>query len=54
MTAAKRPSSNHKNEHPADLTFWLGNGSCGGCRARVAASTNVSIGRTDSPAPTMA
>jgi hypothetical protein len=35
-------------EQPTDLLFWLGNGSCGGYRARVEAKTELSIGRTDS------
>jgi hypothetical protein len=36
------------NEQPTDLLFWLADGSCGRFRARVAADTELSIGRTDS------
>jgi hypothetical protein len=35
-------------EQPTDLLFWFGDGHLGGFRARVNASTEVSIGRTDS------
>jgi hypothetical protein len=35
-------------EQPTDLLFWLGDGACGAYRARVPATTKVSIGRTDS------
>jgi hypothetical protein len=37
-----------QKERPAHLTFWFQDGFCGGYHARVAASTTVSIGRTDS------
>jgi hypothetical protein len=35
-------------ERPADLLFWFGDGACTSLRARVAANTEVSIGRTNS------
>ena len=35
-------------EQPADLLFWVGNGACGYYLARARASTEVSIGRTNS------
>jgi hypothetical protein len=36
------------NERPADLLFWFADGFCGTHQARTAASTRVSIGRTNS------
>src|SRR5262249_52947992 len=36
------------DERPANLLFWLGDGSCGRMDARVKADTRVSIGRTNS------
>ena len=44
----KRPKSRQKGERPADLLFWYRDGHVSGYEARVAASTEVSIGRTDS------
>jgi hypothetical protein len=35
-------------ERPADLLFWFADGACGSRRARLAADTEVSIGRTNS------
>jgi hypothetical protein len=37
-----------KNERPADLLFWFGDGCLRPYRARVAADVEISIGRTDS------
>ena len=37
-----------KDERPADLLFWFADGFCGKYQARTAASTRVSIGRTNS------
>jgi hypothetical protein len=44
----KRPKSQQKGERPADLDMWLKDGSSIHYRARFAADTEVSIGRTDS------
>ena len=44
----KRKAISQKDERPADLLFWFGDGRLGGYRARVAADTEVSIGRTNS------
>lgn len=41
-------SKRDKNERPADIIFWCGDGQCGRYRARIKAEAEVSIGRTDS------
>jgi hypothetical protein len=46
MTAKSR--SKRKDERPADLMFWLGDGIVASYHARIAASAEVSIGRTNS------
>jgi hypothetical protein len=43
-----RPKNQQKGEHPADLLFWFGDGHLSSYEARVAAVTEVSIGRTNS------
>ena len=35
-------------EKPAEISFWLKDGSCAACKPRQTAETQVSIGRTDS------
>jgi hypothetical protein len=45
---ARRVKSGKKGERAADLLFWFGDGHCARHSARVAADTEVSIGRTDS------
>jgi hypothetical protein len=37
-----------RDERPANLLFWFGDGHCSGFDARVAADVEVSIGRTNS------
>jgi hypothetical protein len=46
--ARRKPYAQQKGERPADLLFWFGDGHLGGFKARVAAETEVSIGRTNS------
>jgi hypothetical protein len=35
-------------ERPADLTLWLGDGTCGLSKASIKAGVEVSVGRTNS------
>ena len=44
----KRRSAKRRDERPANICFWLGDGKPLPYRARAAANTEVSIGRTDS------
>jgi hypothetical protein len=44
----RRPKNQTKGERPADILFWYGDGQLSSCEARVAATTEVSIGRTNS------
>ena len=45
---ARRVKGGQKGERAADLLFWFGDGFHAPYRARVAADTEVSIGRTNS------
>jgi hypothetical protein len=45
---ARRPKNQQKGERPADLLFWFRDGMLAPYRARVAADTEASIGRTNS------